>query len=35
MNVLEPPLRIKRIPTEEGIEECRKLGRLIADKIKK
>ena len=35
MNVLEPPLRIKRIPEEEGIEECRKLGRLIAAKIKK
>ena len=35
MNVIEPPLRIKRIPEEEGIEECRKLGRLIADKIKK
>lgn len=35
MNILEPPLRIKRTPEEEGIEECRKLGRLIADKIKK
>ena len=35
MNVIEPPLRIKRIPEEEGIEECRKLGRLIAEKIKK
>jgi flavorubredoxin len=35
LNVIEPPLRIKRIPEEEGIEECRKLGRLIADKIKK
>lgn len=35
MDVLEPPLRIKRIPEAEGIEECRKLGKLIADKIKK
>ena len=35
MNVIEPPLRIKRIPEEEGIEECRKLGKMIADKIKK
>lgn len=35
MNVIEPPLRIKRIPEKEGIEECRKLGKMIADKIKK
>ncbi len=35
MNVIEPPLRIKRIPEEEGIEECRKLGKMLADKIKK
>ncbi len=35
MNVIEPPLRIKRIPEEEGKEDCRKLGRLIAAKIKK
>ncbi|MDD1745953.1 MAG: flavodoxin domain-containing protein [Candidatus Methanoperedens sp.] len=35
MNVMEPPLRIKRIPEEEGKEDCRKLGRLIAAKIKK
>jgi flavorubredoxin len=33
--VLEPPLRIKRIPEEEGLEECRKLGRLLAEKLKK
>ncbi len=31
MNVLEPPLRIKRMPEAEGIEECRKLGKLIAE----
>jgi flavorubredoxin len=35
MNVIEPPLRIKRIPEEEGKEECRKLGKQIAEKIKK
>ena len=35
MNVIEPSLRIKRIPEEEGLEECRKLGKLIADRIKK
>lgn len=35
MNIIEPPLRIKRIPEEEGIEECKKLGKLIAEKVKK
>lgn len=35
MSVIEPPLRIKRIPEEEGLEECRKLGKLIAEKVKK
>lgn len=35
MTVIEPPLRIKRIPEEEGLEECRKLGKLIAEKVKK
>jgi len=35
MSVIEPPLRIKRIPEEEGLEECRKLGRLLAEKLKK
>ncbi len=35
MNVIEPPLRIKRIPEEEGIEDCRKLGKQIAQMIKK
>ncbi len=35
LDVLEPPLRIKRIPEEEGKEECRKLGKLIAERIKK
>jgi len=35
MSVIDPPLRIKRIPEEEGLEECRKLGKLIAEKVKK
>lgn len=35
MDVIEPPLRIKRIPEEEGIEECKKLGKMIADRIRK
>ena len=35
MNVIEPSLRIKRIPEEEGLEECRMLGKLIADNLKK
>ena len=35
MNVIEPPLRIKRIPEEEGKEECRILGKKIAESIKK
>lgn len=34
MNVLEPSLRIKRMPEAEGIEECKKLGRILAEKIK-
>ncbi|VVB85843.1 Type A flavoprotein FprA [uncultured archaeon] len=33
MKVLEPPLRIKRIPEEEGIEECKRLGKQIAEMI--
>lgn len=33
MNVIEPALRIKRIPEEEGKEECRKLGKQIAEKL--
>jgi len=35
LNVIEPPLRIKRIPEADGIEECRKLGKKIADMIRK
>ena len=35
LNVIEPPLRIKRIPEADGIEECRKLGKKIADMVRK
>jgi flavorubredoxin len=35
MTVIEPPLRIKRIPEEEGKEDCRKLGIMIAARLKK
>ena len=33
MNVIEPPLRIKRIPEAEGIDECKNLGKKIAAMI--
>jgi flavorubredoxin len=35
MNIIEPPLRVKRNPEEEALEECRKLGKSIADKLGK
>lgn len=35
MEMIEPPLRIKRKPNEEGLEECRKFGTQIAEKIQK
>lgn len=35
MDVLKPNLRIKRQPSDDGIEECKKLGIQIADKINK
>ncbi len=35
MDVLKPNLRIKRQPSSDGIEECKKLGNQIADKINK
>lgn len=34
MDVIEPDLRIKRIPEEEGIETCRELGKVIAKRLK-
>lgn len=33
MKVIEPGLRWKRIPDEEGLKKCRKLGKTIADMI--
>ncbi len=35
MDVVEPPIRIKYNPDEEGLEECRKLGKTVAEKILK
>ncbi len=35
MNVIEPPLRIKRIPEADGIEECRRLGKKIAEMVRR
>ncbi len=34
MNVIEPGLRIKGRPTEQGLKECREFGKKIAEKIK-
>ena len=35
MDVIKPNLRIKRQPSSEGKEECKKLGNQIADKFNK
>jgi|SRR5659263_722110 len=35
MDVIEPELRIKRIPEGECLEVCKELGKLIAKKLKK
>jgi len=35
MDVIKPNLRIKRQPSSDGIEECKKLGNQIAEKINK
>src|SRR3989304_660066 len=35
MQGIEPDLRIKRMPEEEGVEVCRELGKLIAKRVKK
>ena len=35
MEVLEPPLLIKYTPDEKGIEECRRLGKNVAEQISK
>jgi len=34
MDVITPDLRIKSTPDEEGVEVCRELGKLLADRIK-
>jgi flavorubredoxin len=33
MNVIEPPLLIKRNPDEEGLDICRNFGKSIAENI--
>lgn len=35
MKVLKPPLLIKYTPDEKGLEECRKLGKTVAEQISK
>ncbi len=35
MDVMEPALRIKYNPDKNGLEECRKLGKTVAEKILK
>jgi len=35
MKVIEPSLRIKYTPDEKSLEECRKLGKNVAEKIAK
>jgi flavodoxin I len=35
MDFIEPALRIKYNPDEEGLEECRKLGKAVAEKTVK
>ena len=35
MDVVEPVLRIKYNPDKKGLEECRKLGKAVAEKIVK
>lgn len=34
MNVIQPSLRIKNKPNEKGLEECRNLGKKVAEKVK-
>ena len=35
MDVIKPNMRIKRQPSSDGIEECKKLGNQISEKINK
>jgi flavodoxin short chain len=34
MNVIEPGLKMLRRPGEDGLKQCRELGRKIAEKVK-
>ncbi len=34
MDVIEPDLRIKRMPEGEGVDVCRELGKLLAKRLK-
>jgi len=34
MDVIEPGLKVKRRPSEKGLEECRAFGKKIAARIK-
>ena len=34
IDAIEPPLRIKGSPNQEALEECRKFGKKIAEKIR-
>jgi len=35
METAEPPLLIKYVPDEKGLEECRKLGKTVAKRVVK
>ncbi len=35
INVIDPVLRIQYQPTEKDLEECKRLGKDIANKLKK
>ena len=35
MNVIDPVLRIQYQPTEKDLEECKRLGKDVANKVKK
>lgn len=35
MDIIEPALRMKYNPDEEGLEECRRLGKAVAEKTVK
>lgn len=35
MDMIDPELKIKRMPEDESLEMCKELGKLLAKKIKK